>query len=73
MWHNMKSVVRTHSKAGSQQAWAIIGGLGGWMRIQPGSPDGVSNVYSVLCMALANNRSVDVFVDNGQITQATLR
>lgn len=73
MWQNNKTVVRTHSKNGSKQAWAIIGGISGWKRIQPASADGVTNVYMILCVALANNRSVDVFIDGTNITQATLR
>lgn len=73
MWHNNKKVVRTHAKNGSQMAWAVIGGLGGWHRIRTVSPDGVTNVFMILCAALANGRSVDVFIMNGLIDQATLR
>ena len=74
MWHNNKTVVRTHAKNGNQMAWAIVQGVGsGWLRIRPASPDGVTNVYMILSMALANNRRVDVLVDGNQITQATLR
>jgi hypothetical protein len=74
MWHNNRTVVRTHAKNGSQLAWAIVHGVGrGWLRIRPASPDGVTNVYMILSMALANNRRVDVLVDGNQITQATLR
>ena len=76
MWHNNKSVVRTHSKNGSQLAWAIVNGVAsnGWVRIRPSATDGVTNVLMILTAARANNRSVDVFLDSGnQITQATLR
>ena len=74
MWHNNLLVTRTHAKNGSQLAWAIVPGAGsGWLRIRPSAADGVTNVFMILSAALANNRRVDVFVQNGQITQATLR
>lgn len=74
MWHNDKQVVRTHAKNPTQQAWAIINGVGsGWLRIKPNSPDGVTNIYMILSTALANNRRVDVFVTNNEISEATLR
>lgn len=73
MWHNDLSVIRTHSKNPTQQAWAIIQNLSGWLRIRPQSPDGVSNVLLILTVALANNRKVDVLVVDNEITEATLR
>ena len=74
MWHNNKSVVRTHAKIGSQQAWAIVQGVGsGWLQVKPASADGVTNVYTILTVALANNRNVDVYVTDNKISQATLR
>jgi hypothetical protein len=54
-------------------AWAVIGGLGGWHRILPASPDGVTNVFTILSIALANSRRVDVYIKAGNIEQATLR
>jgi hypothetical protein len=53
-------------------AWAIIEGSQ-WLRVAPRSPDGVTDVFMILCEALANNHRVDVYVNNGQIEQATLR
>jgi hypothetical protein len=74
MWHNDKVVVRTHAKNPTQQAWAIISGVGsGWLRIRPNAADGVSNIHMILSAALANNRRVDVLVVNNEITEATLR
>ena len=73
MWHNDRTVVRTHAKDGTRMAWAIIGGIAGWKRIRPTSPDGVANHYLLLSAALANNRKVDVFITGNEITQATLR
>jgi hypothetical protein len=75
MWHNDKTVVATHTKNGTQNAWAIINGVGisGWISIRPASADGVTNVFMILCTALANNRKVDVLIENGQILEATLK
>jgi hypothetical protein len=74
MWHNAKTVIRTHAKNGGQQAWAIVQGVGaGWLRIKPAAVDGVSNIHLILTTALANNRQVDVFVVNNEISEATLR
>jgi hypothetical protein len=70
-WQYNKTVIRTHAKNNTQMAWAIIDG-GGWLRVKPNSIDGVSNVFMILCEALANNRKVDVFIQDGQIAQATL-
>jgi hypothetical protein len=72
MWINNTKVVRTHAKHNSQMTWAIIQGSH-WLRVSPRSPDGGTNVFMILCEALANNRSVDVYVKDGQIAQATLR
>ena len=73
MWHNNKTVTRTHCKAGSQQAWAIVQDVDpNWLRVKTGSADGVTNIYMILNIALSNSRKVDVFVDGGMISQATL-
>ncbi|MFY9942388.1 MAG: S8 family peptidase, partial [Desulfobacterales bacterium] len=71
-WQYNKTVIRTHAKNNTQMAWAIIDG-GGWLRVKPISIDGVSNIFMILCEALANNRKVDVFIEDGQIAQATLK
>ena len=72
VWQYNKRVIRTHAKTGSQMAWAIIEGSS-WLRVRTNSPDGVTNVFEILCEALANSRRVDVYIQNGQIAQATLR
>jgi hypothetical protein len=74
MWHYDKLVTRTHCKNPTQQAWAMVSGVGSsWLRIKPSAADGVINIYNILSLALANNRHVDVYVVNSEITQATLR
>jgi hypothetical protein len=71
-WFWNRSVVRTHAKHGSQMAWAILDGSN-WIRLQPNSSDGVSNIFMQLCDGLANNRKVDVYIRQSQIQQVTLR
>ncbi|WP_029429553.1 hypothetical protein [Blastococcus sp. URHD0036] len=73
MWQNNLTVISTHCKNPAQQAWAIIQGFSGWLRIRPNSPDGVTNVFLLLTTALANNRKVDVLIVDNEITEATLR
>jgi len=73
MWHNNLTVISTHCKNPTQQAWAFIQGFSGWISIKPQSPDGVTNVFLLLTTGLANNRKVDVLIVDGQITEATLR
>jgi hypothetical protein len=71
-WQYNKRVIRTHAKHNSQMGWAILDGSG-WLQVKPLSTDGTTNLFMILCEALANNRRVDVFIRNGQIEQATLR
>jgi M6 family metalloprotease-like protein len=71
VWQNNLSVVRTHAKNGAQNAWAIVGNSP-WLSVRPLSSDGVTNIFLILCEALANGRKVDVLIQGGQITEATL-
>ncbi len=71
-WINNKRVVRCHAKYPSKQAWVIVEGSG-WLRIKADSTDGVTNMFLMFCEAQANNRRVNLYVQNGQVTQATLR
>lgn len=75
MWHNDKTVIATHTKNSTQNSWALVSGVGinGWIRIRPASADGVTNVFMILCAALANSRKVDVLIENGEILEATLK
>ncbi|MDP5185491.1 S8 family serine peptidase [Blastococcus sp. BMG 814] len=71
-WSNNRTVVRTHAKNSAQMAWVILNGTG-WIRVAPRAPDGVTNNLAVLSEALANGRKVDVLLQMGSITQATVR
>ena len=71
-WSSNRTVVRTHAKNSTQMAWAILDGTG-WIRVAPRSPDGVTNNLAVLTEALANSRKVDVLLQQGSITETTIR
>ena len=71
-WWNNLSVIRAHAKSHSQMAWVVVSGSS-WLRLRPNAPDGISNEFSILCKALANNRKVDIYVNHSQIEQVTLR
>lgn len=71
VWHNNKKVIQTFASVDPQNAWANIDGVG-WRRIKTGAADGVTNVFNVLCEALANGRKVNVFADANVISIAYL-
>lgn len=73
MWHWNMQVTRTYSSHHGQNAWAIIATLGSWKKIRPNAADGVTNVFMILCAALANGRRVDVYIVSDQIERAILR
>lgn len=72
-WYHNQTLIRTHAKYHSKTAWALFAGCGCWIRVRPASTDGVTNIFAILCEALANNRKVDVYIRKNQIDQATLR
>lgn len=73
MWNNGKTVNRTYSSNGSQNAYAIINGISGWKKVKTGASDGVTNVFLMLCTARANNRTVDVYIKSNLIERVVLR
>lgn len=53
-----------------QNGWAYFVATSSWHKVLPKSPDGVTNVFMVLCAAHANNRQAYVVLDgSGNITQ----
>lgn len=70
-WQYNKKVLNTFASNDAQNAWANIEGLG-WRKIAPKAPDGVTDVFSIFCDALANNRLVSVFVDATTVSIAYL-
>ena len=73
MWHSNVDVIRTYSTRHSKNCWAIVSGISGWKKVNPGSNDGVTNVHSALCAARANNRKVDVYIVSNQIERVVLK
>lgn len=64
MWHNNKTVNRTFATHHGQNAWAIINTIAGWKKIKTGNEDGVTNLFVALNAARANDRPVDVFIND---------
>lgn len=73
MWHNNKKVLMTYASHHSQNCWANIDTIG-WRKIKSAATDGVTNLYFMMCAAKANERLVNVHIDNdNQIDIAYLK
>src|SRR5262245_8978168 len=68
-WQSNKAVLSTFTSAHSMNAWAYIESLG-WRKVQALTPDGVTNMFSVLIDAQAWGKRVTVYVDESSIYQA---
>ncbi len=73
MWNQDKDVLGTYTSHDSQNAWALISGIGSWKKIKPGNSDGVTNTFVALCAAKANGRKVDVYVADDEIERVILK
>ena len=64
-----KKVTRTFVSSNAQNAWGYIDGIG-WKKVKPTSTDGVTNVFTILCAAKANDMTVsgNIEDDSDQIT-----
>jgi predicted class III extradiol MEMO1 family dioxygenase len=72
MWHNNVKILSTFAHYTTQWAWANVDGQG-WRRIKDGAADGCANLFIMMNAAVANNRTVSVFIDsNNLITTAYL-
>jgi immune inhibitor A len=70
-WYNNVKITSTYAYYTSQWAWAYVQGVG-WRRIKDGSPDAVTNMFTLCCQALANKRPVKVYADANFIYTAYL-
>jgi hypothetical protein len=72
---NFQTVSFVWSNYQSTNAWVWIDSIGGWRRIRPDSADAVNNILTLAAEARANNRQVDVEIDDStsQINYITLR
>jgi hypothetical protein len=73
MWSQDKDVLSTYTSHDSQNAWALISGIGAWKKIKTGKTDGVTNTFVALCAAKANGRKVDVYVVGDEIERVILK
>lgn len=60
--YNNVAVAQTFASNASQNAWANLAGTG-WLKILPGAPDGVTNLFIMFNAAKANGRTVTVITD----------
>lgn len=65
-WLYNKKVLSTYAHYTSQFAWVNIESVG-WRRIKEGAADGVTNILTASCEALANNRQIHAYIDGSFI------
>lgn len=65
-WHHNKTIQRVYVSHHSQNCWAFVQDLG-WRKVEPGSPDGVTNMFIALCAARGHGIAVSVYVENNTI------
>jgi immune inhibitor A len=70
-WHYNKKVLQTFASNAAQNAWANIDSLG-WRKVKPSAPDGVTNLFSLFCEAVANGQLVTVYADGSEVSIAYL-
>lgn len=70
IWYNSKKVIQTFATCSTQWAWAYISDFpGGWRQISAGSPDAVTNLFTLCCFAQTRGKSVNVYADDKYIYQ----
>lgn len=68
-WAYNKNVLSTFTSPHSMNAWAFVQDVG-WRKVEARTPDGVTNMFTLLVDAQAYGRKVSVFVDASSIFQA---
>lgn len=71
-WHNGIKVTRTYASSHSKNAYLMVTGYG-WQKIKDNSIDGITNIFEAGCEALANNKTVDVYMDGTNIFRIVVR
>ena len=69
IWQYNKVVQLCYTSPHSMNAWAYIQGAG-WRKVQTLTPDGVSNVFTLLLEAQAGNRPVHIYADGALVYQS---
>ena len=72
MWTNNLNVTRTYASSHNKNAYAMLSGMSGWRKIKTLSDDGVTNCFTVLNAAMANNRKVDVYIVSDEIERVVM-
>lgn len=62
-WHHNKTVQRVFVSHHSQNCWAFVQDLG-WRKVETGSADGVSNMFSALCAARGHGIGISVYIED---------
>jgi hypothetical protein len=72
---NFQTVRFVWSNYNSRNAHVWLDGIGAWRKIRPDNADAVTNILTLAAEARANNRQVDVEIDDStsQINYITLR
>jgi C1A family cysteine protease len=70
-WQSNVTVGQVYASRDSQNAWAYFQGLG-WRKIQPGAPDGVTNMLAIFAQAVAKGKQVTIYFDGTFVYQAYL-
>ena len=61
-WWNGVRVYDAFASHDRENAWANLEGLG-WRKVEPKSPDGVTNMFLCITEAVANNLRIDAYAD----------
>jgi len=69
--HTNKTILQVYTSYHSANVWANVQDLG-WLKVETGNADGVSNCLTVLCEAKANSRPVNVYADESKIFRVYL-
>ena len=69
IWQYNKVVQLCYTSPHSMNAWAYIQDAG-WRKVQTLTPDGVSNVFTLLLEAQAGNRPVHIYADGALVYQS---
>ena len=70
-WQGNVTVSQVFASRDAQNAWAYFAGIG-WRRIQPGAPDGVTNMLALFTAAVVKGLPVTVYLDASLVYQAYL-
>jgi hypothetical protein len=72
---NFQTVDFVWSNYQSNNAWVWITSVGAWRQIRPDNTDAVTKMLALAAAAKANNRQIDVEIDDtlNQINYITLR